>query len=166
MNLYLLRHAIAVDHGTPGFTEAARPLTPQGRAKMRQAADGMKALGIKLDAMLTSPLIRARQTADLAAAALGAKEKLHEIAALKPGTPFDKLWTALKPFASCGEIMLVGHEPFLSELLATVLTGQPQGMHAIMKKAGLCKIEIDGIPPKSRGVLHWLLTNKQLREMR
>ncbi|MDD5543003.1 MAG: phosphohistidine phosphatase SixA [Acidobacteriia bacterium] len=165
MNLYLLRHAIAVDHGTPGFTEEKRPLTAEGRAKMRRSAEGMKARGIKVDVIATSPLVRARQTADITAAALGAKDKLQEISALKPGTPFEKLWAALKPFSRCQDLMLVGHEPYLSELISAILTGRPSGVHVVVKKGGLCKLEIDGIPPKGKGILHWLLTNKQLREM-
>ncbi len=166
MKLYLLRHAVAVDHGTPGVSEDARPLTPQGAAKMRAAAEGMKEMGVKFDALLTSPLARARQTAQIVASVFGAKERMKEIPALKPGGSFQRLWAALKPHASCDSLMLVGHEPGLSELISSILTGRVNGMLLDFKKGGLCLLEIDGIPPKSHGVLRWLLTNKQLRAMK
>lgn len=166
MEIYLLRHAIALDHGTPGVREEERPLTPEGAAKMRKAAEGMKELGVEFDALLTSPLVRARQTADIVAAVYNAKNVIQELPALKPGLTPEKLWVALKPYARCRRIMLVGHEPSLSELAASLLTGRPAGMNLIMKKGGLCLIEVESIPPKSRGVLHWHLTNKQLRMLK
>lgn len=163
MKLYLLRHALAVDHGTPGVSEDERPLTPEGAVKMRAAAAGMKRLGLEFDAVLTSPLLRARQTADIVASVYGGRILLKEISALKPGEPAPKLWSALKPYARMPRVLLVGHEPSLSELVSTVLIGRPRALSVDFKKGGLCFLEIDGIPPKSSGLLHWLMTNKQLR---
>ncbi len=133
---------------------------------MRSAAEGMKEMGVECDALLTSPLLRARQTADIVASVYGAKNLLKEVAALAPGGSFQRLWTALKPYANHRSLILVGHEPSLSELLSTILTGRPNTLSIEFKKGGLCLVEIDGIPPKSRGVLRWLVTNKQLRMMK
>lgn len=166
MKLYLLRHAMAVDHGTPGVTEEQRPLTPEGAAKMRSAANGMKRLGVEFDALLSSPLLRARQTADIVASVYGVPNLLKELPALKPGESPQKLWVALKPYARCRQVMLVGHEPSLSELVSILLTGRPRAVNMDFKKGGLCLVEIDAVPPKSHGILHWLATNKQLRSMK
>lgn len=166
MKIYLLRHAIAVDHGTPGVTEEQRPLTPEGQLKMRAAAVGMKEFGVEFQALLTSPLVRARQTAEIVAAAFNTKRLLKELSALKPGSPIDKLWAALKPFSRCDRLMLVGHEPDLSRLASTLLSGRPEGLDINFKKGGLCLIEIDNLPPKTRGSLRWLLTPKQLGLMK
>ncbi len=165
MELYLLRHAVAVERGTRGIADEQRALTPEGAAKMRVAAQGMKNLGVEFDALLTSPLVRARQTADIVASVYNAKNTLKELPALRPGVPVEKLWPALKPYAHCRRLMLVGHEPDMSQLASTLLTGRTTGMHLTFKMGGLCLIEIDAIPPKSRGTLLWLVTSKQLRLM-
>lgn len=165
MEIYLLRHAVAVERGTRGVIDEQRPLTPEGALKMRTAAQGMKNFGVEFDALLTSPLIRARQTADIVASVYNARNMLKELPALKPGVPVEKLWTALKPFAHCRRLMLVGHEPDMSALASTLLTGRPAGMNLTFKKGGLCLIEIDSLPPKAHGTLLWLITPKQLRLM-
>jgi phosphohistidine phosphatase len=165
MEIYLLRHAVAVERGTRGIADEHRALTPEGAAKMRVAAQGMKNFGVEFDALLTSPLVRARQTADIVASVYNAKNTLKELPALKPGAPVEKLWPALKPYAHCRRLMLVGHEPDLSELASALLTGRPTALHLMFKKGGLCLIEIDAIPPKAHGMLQWLVTSKQLRLM-
>jgi phosphohistidine phosphatase len=165
MKIYLLRHAIAVDHETRGVTEEQRPLTQEGASKMRAAAEGMKESGVEFDALLTSPLVRARQTADIVASVYGVRNLVKEIPALKPGISIPRLWAALKPYARCGHLLLVGHEPDLSEFASVLLTGRTRGMRMEFKKGGLCLIEVESIPSKSPGLLHWHLTNKQLRAM-
>jgi phosphohistidine phosphatase len=166
MEIYLLRHGVAVEHGTRGITEEQRPLTPEGTAKMRAAAEGMKNLGVAFDALLTSPLVRARQTADIVASVYGAKDRLKELPALRPGSAVEKLWLALKPYAGARRLMLVGHEPDLSQLGALLLTGRADGVNLQLKKGGLCFIEIPSLPPKGGGQLCWLLTSKLLRQMK
>ncbi|MFI5175320.1 MAG: phosphohistidine phosphatase SixA [Terriglobia bacterium] len=166
MEIYLLRHGVAVEHGTRGITEEQRPLTPEGAAKMRTAAEGMKKFGVAFDALLTSPLERARQTADIVASVYGAKDRLKDVPALKPGLSVEKLWQALKPYSEMRRVMIVGHEPDLSQLAAILLTGHADGLDLQLKKGALCLIEIDSLPPKGRGQLCWLLTGKQFRMMK
>jgi len=165
MEIYLLRHGVAAERGTRGVTEEQRPLTPEGAAKMRAAAEGMKKLGVEFDALLTSPLVRARQTADIVASVYGARGRLKELPALRAGAPREKLWSALKLLADARRLMLVGHEPDLSELASVLLTGKPDGLNLQLKKGGLCFIEINSLPPQGRGQLCWLLSSKQLRLM-
>ena len=166
MEIYLLRHGVAVEHGTRGVREEQRPLTPEGATKMRAAAEGMKNLGVTFDALLTSPLVRARQTADIVASVYGVKDRLKALPALQPGSAVERLWAALKPYSGARRLMLVGHEPDLSQLAAVLLTGRPDGMNLQLKKGGLCFIEMTSLPPKGRGQLYWLLTSKQLRLMK
>ena len=86
MNLYILRHGIAVDHGTPGFSnDADRPLTPEGERKLQRIAKAMQALDLGLDLILTSPYLRARQTAEGVAEVLKLRKKLEFTYTLTPG---------------------------------------------------------------------------------
>ena len=166
MKIYLLRHGVAVDHGTPGVTEEQRPLTSEGAAKMRQAAEGMKQFGVEFEVLLTSPLERARQTADIVASVFNAKQRLKELAALRAGGPIEKLWTALQPYNRCQRIMLVGHEPDMSRIASWLLAGREDVMDINFKKGGLCLIEISSLPPRTPGSLRWLLTPKQMTLMK
>src|SRR6267154_2788646 len=85
MRLYLLRHGIAVAHGTPGVAETDRPLTPKGEKRVRQIAEGLERLGIEPDRILTSPLPRARRTAEIVAEVLGLEDRLEIADALRAG---------------------------------------------------------------------------------
>ena len=107
MNLYILRHGIAVEPGTPGYAkDADRPLTPEGERKLRQIAEAMEALELSFDLILSSPYLRARQTAEIIAEALKARKKLELSDSLTPGGSTKKLVELLNrlqpsPRASC-----------------------------------------------------------------
>src|SRR5881227_81585 len=118
MNIFILRHGIAVDAGSPGFTkDSERPLTPKGERKLWQVADAMAALEISFDLILTSPYVRARQTAEIIAEAMDAKKKLQESPHLIPGGNAKKLTELVGGIKPAPEsVLLVGHEPYLSEL--------------------------------------------------
>ena len=86
MDLYILRHGLAGEPGAPGCAnDSERPLTPEGERKLRQIAKAMKALNLSFDLLLSSPYVRARQTAEIIAAALSARKKLDFSEALTPG---------------------------------------------------------------------------------
>ena len=166
MNLYLMRHGIALAANDPSVAiDADRPLSPKGIKRTRKIAKGMRRLSLSFDVLLTSPRVRARQTADLVAAALGAEACLEEIAGLSPESTVEVLLLGLIPYQDRGDLLLVGHEPLLSNTLAHLLAGKPSrnALNMEFKKGGLCRIEIDGLPPPGPGKLHWLLTPKQLR---
>jgi phosphohistidine phosphatase len=167
MNLYLLRHGIAKlrnDAGTE--SDSDRPLTPKGIKRMRKAAKGLRRMGIPFDSILTSPLVRARQTAEISAQALGLSDHLEEISALAPGNSVSDLWSTLAPYKDHEHLLLVGHEPFLSAALGYLLThDEKRSITVVFKKGGLCRVEIDALPPNKAGILHWLLTPKQLRAL-
>jgi phosphohistidine phosphatase len=167
MNLYLMRHGIAVTADQPGIeSDSERPLTQKGLKRMRRAARGLRRLGISFDALLTSPLVRAHQTAEIVADTLGLEAQLEEIPELAPQSSVDHLISRLTRFQDKEHILLVGHNPLLSHAASFLIAGKKEiSLEIELKKGGLCRIEIDGLPPGTPGTLHWLLTPKQLRQL-
>ena len=167
MNLYLLRHGIAVAGDEPGIEmDGERPLAPKGIKRMRKEAKGIRRLGITFDAILTSPLVRARQTAEIAAEILGMESQLQEISGLAPESSVENLLFGLARFQNREHLLLVGHQPLLGKTAAFLLYGKDRSSLDIeLKKGSLCAIEVDGLPPDKPGTLHWLLAPKQLRLM-
>jgi len=165
MDLYLLRHGTAVN---PEATapDGERPLTDKGSKRMRKAARGLRRLGITFDAILTSPLARAHQTATLVAETLGREGQLSVVEALKSESSVEELLSSLKDYTNCENLLLVGHEPLLGDTASFLLTGKKTSSVEIrLKKGGLCQIEIDSLPPRNPGVLHLLLKPKLLRRL-
>jgi len=163
LELYILRHGIAIPGGTSGYSEMERPLTEEGRDKLLKAGKGIAAVVGEVDLILASPLKRAQETALLAARVLGGKEKVVTFDLLKPGTPPETLLKALALHRGKERLMLVGHEPDLSTF-ASFLAGAQRSVLAL-KKGGLCRVDVDQLPPQEPGILRWLLTPGQLRAM-
>jgi phosphohistidine phosphatase len=139
----LLRHGIAERAGPrTEFRDAPRELTAEGAARMRIAADGIAALGIEADVILTSPLIRCRQTADIVAARLGGGEPVED-ERLAPGMDVEGLAEALLRHPDAGSVLVCGHQPDLSEVVAD-LTG---GGVVELKKGALALLDVDGARP-------------------
>jgi phosphohistidine phosphatase len=162
-----MRHGIAVTADQPGIeSDSERPLTQKGLKRMRRAARGLRRLGISFDALLTSPLVRAHQTAEIVADTLGLEAQLEEIPELAPQSSVDHLISRLTRFQDKEHILLVGHNPLLSHAASFLIAGKKEiSLEIELKKGGLCRIEIDGLPPGTPGTLHWLLTPKQLRQL-
>lgn len=160
-----MRHGIALPIDDPSVAhDADRPLSAKGVKRMRKAAKGVRQLNIPLDCILTSPLPRARQTAEIVAAELVMDDRLEEISGLAPESTVDHLLFGLTRYQDREHLLLVGHEPLLGHFAAHALTGrQPATINFAFKKGSLCRIEIGGLPITAPGVLHWLLTPKQLR---
>lgn len=154
MKLYLLRHGIAGEY-RPGADDRLRPLTPEGIREMEAAARGMKALSLRLDAVITSPLVRARQTAEIAAAALDLLPVLREDPRLAGGGYFG-LSELLAALAAEHRVLLVGHEPDMSSVIGTLTGGSVR-----MKKASLALVDLPAVQP-GRGELRWLLEAEHL----
>ena len=166
MNLYFMRHGIAVDRSDTGgeSSDRERPLTPKGIKRMQKAAKGLAALSPSFDRILSSPLERARQTAKIVAQTLKIEDRLEEIEQLSPDRLVHDLLAGLAPYSGDKEILLVGHEPLLSGTVLSLLSGKASA-EIRLKKGGLCCLEVDNLPPKKKVVLHWALTPKQLRLM-
>src|SRR5438270_13273231 len=119
MNLYLLRHGLAVEPGTLGYTEAERPLTPKGERKLHKIARAMQALELSFDCILSSPYVRARDTAEIVATELKLKKKIELTETLLPDGNARKLVELVKQLQPAPQsVLLVGHEPHLSGLIS------------------------------------------------
>jgi phosphohistidine phosphatase len=164
MELYLLRHGLAVERGTRGFEDdAARPLTPRGRRQLRKISAAMKKAEREFDLILSSPLVRARQTAEIVAAGLKLKKRLKFSNALAPGGTAMILLRQLQRLKPAPEkVLLVGHEPELSRLISLLVTGGLE-LQLDFKKAGLCKLEAEKLHAGKCATLVWLLTPKQVK---
>ena len=161
MQLYLMRHGIAINRGDPGCPgEVERHLTEEGIQKTRAAARGLTTLGIDPGAWLTSPFLRAVQTAEITAEEFGvAKGKIVRTDTLLPsGRPaeFFKEVSRLK----AEEVICFGHAPQMDELIAFALGSR--AMVTALKKAGVAALQMERLSPPS-GVLLWLYTPKVLR---
>ena len=163
MNLYILRHGIAVEHGAPGYAkDADRPLTPEGERKLRHITEAMQALGLTFDLILSSPYVRARQTAEIVAEVLKARKKLQFSDSLTPGGSTQQLIQLLNRLDPEPEsIVLVGHEPYLSGLISLLVFGR-ESCSVVLKKGGLCRLTTESLKNGHCAALEWLLTPKQM----
>lgn len=163
MNLYLLRHGIAVDRGLPGYEDdSQRPLTPRGAARIHRVAQSIKGLGVKFDLVLSSPYLRAHQTAQIVTSFYGIEEKLRLTENLTPMNPPAALIGEIhETYADALSVLLVGHEPYLGMMAGMLLAGDEQVTIAF-KKGGLCKFSIDELKYGRCATLEWLLTPKQM----
>jgi phosphohistidine phosphatase len=165
MNLYFMRHGIAVAADDPSVIhENERPLTNKGVKRLRRAARGLRRLDIPLDVILTSPVLRARQSADIVAEALGMEARLEEISGLAPENTVEHLFFDLTRYQDRQHLMLMGHEPLISQTICFLLCKtRSHGFEIKVRKGSVCRIEVDALPPTGPGVLHWFLAPKQLR---
>ena len=165
MNLYIVRHAIAIPSGTPGIKDDDRPLTEEGIAKMREAAAGFRSLGYMPELILTSPLPRARQTAEILRKAFEKGIKLKVSPALAPSGDRQELYRDIGVIEKKVEtLMIVGHQPSLGEIAGEIAFGSPE--HYIeLKKGGMCAIELESVRGTPRGCLVALLTPSILRKL-
>jgi phosphohistidine phosphatase len=160
MELYVLRHAIALSAAEAGVSQdSERPLSQEGRDKMKQIARAMKTIGMDLDLILSSPYIRARDTAKIAHDEMQQDPDLEFTDALGSGQDPKHIVAELKKrFPKSERIMVVGHEPDLSNLIGKICSlGR---VRLEMKKAGLAKITITDLQPELKGTLEWLLPPK------
>jgi len=153
--LVFLRHGVAEDKGPPD-DDAKRRLTDDGRKEVRRVAKGLATMETEFAACLTSPLVRARETAEEACDVLLIRElRLEE--SLRPDGRWDGLRGALQGFPNDSAVLLVGHEPSMSALIAGAI-GVPEA-RIEMKKAGVARVDLDS--PSSPGELKFLLRPKQ-----
>jgi phosphohistidine phosphatase len=156
--LYLLRHGIAVPHGTPGIADDDRPLTAKGEKRMRQVAHGLRRLKLKLDRIITSPLPRARRTAEIVAEILDASYLLEDCDALRADRDAASIrdWLQARPEP---RLMIVGHNPAFADLVGLLATGTPQPLGEL-RKGGLAAFAAE---PDGRYRLDWLARPRLIR---
>jgi|SRR6516165_5680273 phosphohistidine phosphatase len=163
--LCLMRHGMAVMRTSgAALDDAKRPLTAAGRARMKEIARALRRSGFVPDWIITSPLLRAVQTAEVVTKALGLEERPDICDGLAPGGSPEALLALLGKRPERRRVLAVGHEPDLSEIAARMIGA---GRHANLgfKKGGCCLIGFDQFPPKSPGRLSWWLTPRILRRL-
>ncbi|MEO8503506.1 MAG: histidine phosphatase family protein [Acidobacteriota bacterium] len=163
MFLLLVRHAIAEDRVTfarSGAEDRERPLSAEGRKKMRRVAAALRDLVQDADLLAASPLRRSLQTAQMLAAAFDLAPV--PCPALAPDEPAEEFLRWLRSQRSARSVIAVGHEPGLSQLAAFALSGRRQPFFSL-KKAGACYLEFPKQWRSGGATLHWLLAPAQLR---
>jgi phosphohistidine phosphatase len=161
--LYLIRHGIAEQRGEAWPDDAKRPLTEDGMSTLRKAARALERIGVVLDVIVTSPLVRTRQTAEIIAGGLDPHPHIVTAESLGPGGTVAAVLSDLEKQAKRSRIALVGHEPGIGELAARLIGSR----HPIpFKKGGVCRIDVEGLPPAGPGDLRWFLTPKIMRMVR
>jgi phosphohistidine phosphatase len=163
MQLYIVRHGIAVDREDPKCPpDPERYLTEEGVDKTKQVAAGVAAMGVTADLLLTSPYVRAVQTAEIFAAALEcSKQKIRRTDLLLPGAEPSSLFRDLAKERQASSVFLFGHAPHLDDIIATAL-GSKRHLTAL-KKAGVALVELKRISPPLAELV-WLATPKLLRK--
>ena len=162
LELYLVRHAIAADRGADYPDDSKRPLTTAGISRFRKEAKALGALDVEIELIISSPLTRAKQTAEIVAQALPTKPTLTLSDSLAPaGTPAS-VFQELAKHMRKGKIALVGHEPNIGELAARLIGSRTP---IEFKKGAICRIDFEVFPPKGSGQLRWLVTPRMLRKI-
>ena len=165
MNLYIVRHAIAVERGTPGYDDdSLRPLTDAGRKKMRKIVQGLYQLGLDFDVILSSPYVRARDTAKILAKEFDVRDKVAFSDNLIPPGNFENLINEIHEKYNVNNLALVGHEPMLSSLISWLATGNTD-MKVALKKGGVAYLLAENLYQDGRAALQWLLTPALMVEL-
>jgi phosphohistidine phosphatase len=155
MEIYLLRHGTA-EHAAPGGSDANRRLTEEGREELRRVLERARRAGVKPALILSSPLARAIETAQLAGGILGYQGGVVQTRALVPEARPEEVWAELRERRDENAVLLAGHEPLFSYTTAYLL-GCP-ALQLVFEKGALLRVDIDKFGGEPRGVLRWMLT--------
>lgn len=157
MQLYLLRHGIAEENSLSG-NDQDRALTAEGRGKLRQVLETASQAGVAPSLILTSPLKRAYETAEIAQEILKYKNELLRSKALAPGSTVEQIWNEIRAHRDESSLLLVGHNPLFAELAAYLLGSND--VQIDFKKGALLRLDFDNFPAHPKGLLRWHLTPK------
>ncbi|MCX6543825.1 MAG: phosphohistidine phosphatase SixA [Acidobacteria bacterium] len=158
--LYFVRHGIAAEPSSAFPDDAARPLTDEGTARLREQFKALSRLDVEIERVLTSPLVRAMQTAALLRESLTPTPAVVVVDALRPGDRFDALMAELAKLPRVRGVALVGHEPSIG-MAAARLMGARGAIR--FKKGAVCRIDVATLPPTESGQLQWFLPPRVLR---
>lgn len=152
MKLYFLRHGLAGDPDQWQGDDALRPLTEEGKERMAREAAALSRLSLEIDKIVTSPLVRAYQTAEIFAQGCNMMDRLVKDERIAPGFDSKQLDKVLADYAGANALMFVGHEPDFSELIGELIGGG----RVVCKKGGLALVDLPH-PDKLKGKLVWLI---------
>jgi phosphohistidine phosphatase len=162
VELYIVRHAIAAERGPEWPDDDKRPLTERGVDRFKECVEGLRSYDVELDVIFTSPLVRARQTAEYLSAGLTGKPPIKTADALAPGhTSVEVMEQIAREARSATRVALVGHEPDLGELAAW-LVGTKRSIP--FKKGGVCRLDLDSLSSRY-GTLAWHMPPRALRKL-
>jgi phosphohistidine phosphatase len=166
MDLYLVRHAIAFGRDPTRWPDDAdRPLTPQGEARFRKAARGIRRIVAGIDVVLSSPLPRAWRTAELLEEEAGWPAPKPEPVLEAGRSPAEGI-EVIQPHLDVASLAVVGHEPYLSELASILLTSSPASLTMEIKKGGVAHLWLEDGLRRGTASLRWLVTPKVLRALK
>lgn len=163
MDLFILRHGEAGRGSITARDDSKRALTLEGEKEIKNISEGIKELGIEFDYIFTSPLLRAKQTAELVSKIVTSKNQIKELDELKPEGNKLQLYSKLSNLKQDSSVLIVGHEPYLSGLAGEAISNGECKID--LKKAGLIRIRVTHTLPKLKGELRWLLTPKHLKRI-
>ena len=155
MQVYLLRHGIAEEGGS-NMSDSERSLTNEGRRKLRHVLTHIADSGIKADLIISSPIKRAQQTAEIARSSLKCKEEVLFSRALAPGATPEAVWEEIRAHRDQESLLLVGHNPLFSHLCGYLMGAQ--NLEVDFKKGAIMCLDFESIGPKPHGTLRWYLT--------
>ena len=164
MDILVIRHAIAVEREDWSGDDDLRPLTDDGISKMKKGAEGLRTIVESVDVLATSPLVRARRTAEIVAKAIEHEDDLVEVGALRPGQKTEAFIEWAGQYEDAKIVAIVGHEPHLSTLVSWLLSGKRESQIEL-KKGGACLVRFEETPKPGEGQLLWLLTPTQMRAL-
>jgi phosphohistidine phosphatase len=161
MDVFVLRHGEAGNRQKMTVVDTRRTLTAAGRKDIDEIAKGLLKLKIRPDQIITSPLVRARETADIVAKVQKSRS-VEEWEELKPEGNRQQFYGRLSKLKSESTVLVVGHEPYLSTMICEIIGAL--GGHIVLKKGGLARVQIDAFVPKVSGKLRWLLSPRLLKK--
>jgi phosphohistidine phosphatase len=166
MELLVIRHGDAMDKeefAKTGKSDDLRPLTSAGMEELKEIARALRELVKKIDLLVTSPLVRAVQTAEIVGAAYDIPVS-KTTAVLSPDSEVEEFEKWCKDLEDVKRIAVVGHEPHLTALVSWLLTGDEEASIEL-KKGGMCLLEFDSGIKGGEGILNWLMTPGQLKRI-
>ena len=163
MDLFVLRHGKA-EPASHGSDDSERALTVDGKNEIRKVGRWMRSKKFEFDGIVTSPLTRSLETAEIVARSLGQKDRLAVWEELAPGGNLDTICYQAIQFGEDAALLLIGHEPLLSTLISRIISGNDNAS-LILAKGGLAKIRNYSFDKRPSGDLQWLLTPRQMMEM-
>jgi phosphohistidine phosphatase len=159
VRVYILRHGIAED-AAPGGADAARALTAEGKEKLRAVLERAREAGVRPSVILTSPLKRALQSAEIAADVLGVKRGLIATNSLAPSSTPQRVWNEIRE-QHAARVLIAGHQPLLGHVVGFLL--RCPSLQLDLKKGALVALDVATGESQPHGTLNWVLTPKLAR---
>jgi phosphohistidine phosphatase len=161
--LYIVRHGIAVPHGTPGVADDERPLTRKGEKRMKEIGRGLAAIDLEVERIVSSPLPRARRTAEIVAQELDLVDRLEISEVLTAGSDAATIRDWLRERTE-DRLMIVGHDPAFSDLVGLLVLGEAGKLPLALKKGGIAALSSSAVSGP-RFELDWIAPPRLLRRL-